>query len=443
MVAMHGNSLHRVAAQWSKFVFVLCVAALSVVKTPALAATADWATSDLDEFFYTHASSPGSRTMAPTFANALTVDSSTQQFQSHTSADPARLGTALYAFNTATQITPNLVPSRYQINSVTFEATWTYEGDTHKLLYDNQPISQSEILSEVKNGTVTRQRPMELYGAGLRDGYTGYDFSNSSFEPPLISELTSPFSASDGGYVAYPIVGSTTQPGSYVDVANSVTGGYSATEPTHSTAPFTPTPWAIGKAYTSGGSELAEGAEIDDKTKFTFSLDLNAPGVKSYIQQSLSTGALGLFLSSLHSTGEFGAGGGYPKWYTRDAAPIPGLPADAMPQLIINYTILPPQLIGDYNGNGVVDAADYVLWRSGGPLLNQGDDRDHVNQQDYVVWRSHFGQTAAGSGLGSGQSVPEPAGLASVFIAVLFLATVKFERSRPCPSADEVIAAAP
>jgi hypothetical protein len=181
---------------------------------------------------------------------------------------------------------------------------------------------------------------------------------------------------------------------------------------------------------------LAEGAEIPDKTKFTFSLDLNAPGVKSYIQQSLSTGALGLFLSSLHSTGEFGAGGGYPKWYTRDAAPIPGLSADAMPQLIIDYTILPTQLIGDYNGNGVVDAADYVLWRSGGPLLNEGDDPDHVNQQDYVVWRSHFGETAAGSGLGSGQSVPEPTGLVLAFSAVLYLAMVGFERSRPCGSTD-------
>src|SRR5262249_12135729 len=151
-----------------------------------------------------------------------------------------------------------------------------------------------------------RQRPMELYAVGMRDGYTGFDFTGSSFEPPLISEITSPFSASDGGYVAYPEVGSTSQPGAYVDVANSVTGGYSATEPTHTTAPFTPTPWAIGKAYTSGGAELAEGAELPDKTKFTFTLDLNAPGVVSYLQQSLANGGVGFFLSTLHSTGEFG-----------------------------------------------------------------------------------------------------------------------------------------
>ena len=30
----------------------------------------------------------------------------------------------------------------------------------------------------------------------------------------------------------------------------------------------------------------------------------------------------------------------------------------------------PPGVSGDYNGNGVVDMADYVLWRNGGPLQN-------------------------------------------------------------------------
>ena len=29
---------------------------------------------------------------------------------------------------------------------------------------------------------------------------------------------------------------------------------------------------------------------------------------------------------------------------------------------------------GDYNGNGVVDGPDYVVWRNGGPLLNEVAD---------------------------------------------------------------------
>lgn len=60
-----------------------------------------------------------------------------------------------------------------------------------------------------------------------------------------------------------------------------------------------------------------------------------------------------------------------------------------------------PTLPGDFSGNGVVDAADYVVWR------------DHLGttltQADYAVWRSHFGQAAAAGGsLASNAAVPEP-----------------------------------
>ena len=63
---------------------------------------------------------------------------------------------------------------------------------------------------------------------------------------------------------------------------------------------------------------------------------------------------------------------------------------------------------GDYNGNGVVDGPDYVVWRNGGPLLNEVADVGAVSPADYTEWRSRFGNTS-GSGLGSG-AVPEPTG---------------------------------
>ena len=63
---------------------------------------------------------------------------------------------------------------------------------------------------------------------------------------------------------------------------------------------------------------------------------------------------------------------------------------------------------GDYNNNGVVDAADYVLWRNGGPLQN--DATPGVQPGDYDVWRAHFGQTAgSGAGGSANAAVPEPA----------------------------------
>lgn len=46
----------------------------------------------------------------------------------------------------------------------------------------------------------------------------------------------------------------------------------------------------------------------------------------------------------------------------------------------------------DYDNSGVVDAADYVLWRKGGPLANDATPAD-VQQEDYNWWRMRFGGT--------------------------------------------------
>ena len=51
--------------------------------------------------------------------------------------------------------------------------------------------------------------------------------------------------------------------------------------------------------------------------------------------------------------------------------------------------------------DGVVDAADYVAWRNGGPLPNEVAD-SAVDPADYNDWRQHFRRTRSGSGLGSG-----------------------------------------
>lgn len=66
-----------------------------------------------------------------------------------------------------------------------------------------------------------------------------------------------------------------------------------------------------------------------------------------------------------------------------------------------------PGLQGDYNGNGIVDVADYVLWRNGGPLSNEVDTRGLVNAADFNQWQSRFGNSN-GSGVGVGAAVPEP-----------------------------------
>jgi hypothetical protein len=64
-------------------------------------------------------------------------------------------------------------------------------------------------------------------------------------------------------------------------------------------------------------------------------------------------------------------------------------------------------IVGDYNYNGVVDGADYVVWRnSGGPPA------------DYNTWRNRFGLTSgAGTSL---TTVPEP--ISSVLLSLTVVA---------------------
>ena len=68
---------------------------------------------------------------------------------------------------------------------------------------------------------------------------------------------------------------------------------------------------------------------------------------------------------------------------------------------------------GDYNNNGVVDAADYVLWRNGGTLQN--DPTPGVQPGDYAVWRANFGKTGGSHKCGGldQPSRPELAGFPS------------------------------
>ena len=71
----------------------------------------------------------------------------------------------------------------------------------------------------------------------------------------------------------------------------------------------------------------------------------------------------------------------------------------------------------DYNHNGFVDAADYVLWRNTKNLTvapgtgADGNSNGIIDQPDYDLWRANFGNAAVGAGSGgslSTSAVPEP-----------------------------------
>jgi gluconolactonase len=79
---------------------------------------------------------------------------------------------------------------------------------------------------------------------------------------------------------------------------------------------------------------------------------------------------------------------------------------------------------GDYNGNGVVDAADYTVWRDTvGSTTNFAADGngDHViDQADYEAWLGKFPVTF-GSAASTGGSVPEPSTITLAAIVLLLV----------------------
>ncbi len=78
----------------------------------------------------------------------------------------------------------------------------------------------------------------------------------------------------------------------------------------------------------------------------------------------------------------------------------------------VELSVAAPSLDGDFNGDGVVDAADYVVWRKGlGSVYTIGD---------YDVWRASFGQMGGSGGslaaLPLNSAVPEPATVALLIL---------------------------
>ncbi len=106
-------------------------------------------------------------------------------------------------------------------------------------------------------------------------------------------------------------------------------------------------------------------------------------------------------------------------WYQIYQADVPLIPAV-------------PDVVGDYNFNSVVDAADYTVWRDTlGHAVVRGTGADangdgFIDGSDFSLWKSSLGATF-GSGTGGGSAlaaashgaVPEPASWLLAIVALL------------------------
>jgi Animal haem peroxidase len=83
---------------------------------------------------------------------------------------------------------------------------------------------------------------------------------------------------------------------------------------------------------------------------------------------------------------------------------------------------------GDFNGDGKVDAADYVVWRSAAGTANVWVDADGngmVGPEDLSLWRANFGVGIPPIGGASLGEVPEPSAIALAWVITPFALTLR------------------
>ncbi len=89
---------------------------------------------------------------------------------------------------------------------------------------------------------------------------------------------------------------------------------------------------------------------------------------------------------------------------------------------------------GDFNGDAVVDAADYTVWRDslgqeGAGLAADGNRDLHVDAADYATWKSNYGAAQGFGSLAEG-AIPEPATFALTAFLLVWAACSRTFRVR-------------
>lgn len=96
----------------------------------------------------------------------------------------------------------------------------------------------------------------------------------------------------------------------------------------------------------------------------------------------------------------------------------------------LNLQVQQIPLEGDYNGDGLVDGADYTVWRDtfGSQILldADGDDSGEIDPADYTIWSNAYGSSPSAAA----SVVPEPSGV--LLIPSLLALASGARNSRKC-----------
>jgi hypothetical protein len=161
----------------------------------------------------------------------------------------------------------------------------------------------------------------------------------------------------------------------------------------------------VGKLVITGGND-------------TLSLWADPTSLSS-LSAPLFTNSSANFLSALSSVGlvsyntSKGNAGGY----------LDALILSNSATAFTDVTGVAPPISGDFNHNGIVDMADYIVWRNGLGTT--------YTQNDYNTWRANFGHTASsGAQVSESSAIPEPAAAWTLLVGSLLTATTLHKRSR-------------
>jgi hypothetical protein len=92
-----------------------------------------------------------------------------------------------------------------------------------------------------------------------------------------------------------------------------------------------------------------------------------------------------------------------------------------------------PGIVGDYNDNGTVDAADYVVWRKNlgtANTLPNDDTPGSVLPVDYDRWRANFGMSSGSGASLSAVPAPEPTSLPGALLLAALSSSMRRQRRK-------------
>lgn len=211
----------------------------------------------------------------------------------------------LTLWTTAGQIAPGLGVDKYEVTGATLTFT---SAASNPVAYDPTQDDVSTYGLDATVADADAGRPLELFGAGFRNGVSPFAYPGApfAFGPPLPRTRN-----------AFPVDVSSGAPR---DVSNNVTDG------------FNPAPFAVGTTTTLNPGDFITTGDV-----FTFDIDVNDAAIENYLAEGLNTGLLAFTLTSLQPTVQ---GGNTFQAFTLD---VPGAapPTAGAPTLALEVTIIP------------------------------------------------------------------------------------------------------